>query len=209
MDRILASIPTREDNPSWGVYEHVKAAARHVAEIGRATAFLAIHPCKYGVAQARNMAVAEMLSDKCSHLFFCDDDVYVPENTISELVAMDKDIAGGCYPSVKQNPGELKVETYVVVTENRKWIKHWFKGTRQVDAVGTGCVLIKRSVFEKMPFPWFRWGEHLIEGKYQQQSDDLDFCNRCRQKGIEVWANGDIRCGHVKPVDVANFIVEA
>jgi GT2 family glycosyltransferase len=208
MDSVLACMPSRSGSPEWGPFEMMKTACRRVAEIGIAAACAIAKENKYGVAQCRNMAVAEFLTDKdCTHLFFVDDDVYVPENAIFQLLEMRKDVAAGCYPSI-YNVGELKVETYVVAWEDGKKIRKWFKGIKRVEAAGTGCMLIHRRVFDKIKFPWFRWGEYLIEGKYQQQSDDLDFCHRCRERGIEIWANGNVRCGHVKPVDIANFVAE-
>jgi GT2 family glycosyltransferase len=186
----------------------MKNACRRVAELGRAGACAIAKENKYGVAPCRNMAVAELMADKeFSHLFFVDDDVYVPPDVIFHLLEMKKDIAVGCYPSYR-NKSELQVETYVVLKYNGSWIRNWFHGIRRVDAAGTGCMLISRTVLEKIPFPWFRWGEYLIDGKYHQQSDDLDFCTRCVDLGIEIWANGDVRCGHVKPVDIANFVTE-
>lgn len=202
-------MPSRAGSPDWGPYEQMKTACRRVAEIGRAAACAITKENKYGVAQCRNMAVAEFLADKSfSHLFFVDDDVYVPENTIFQLLEMKRDIAAGCYPSIF-NLNDLKVETYIVGWQDGKKIRNWFRGDRKVDAAGTGCMLIHRRVFDRIEFPWFRWGEYLIEGKYQQQSDDMDFCHRAKALGIETWLNGYVRCGHVKPVDIGNFVSEA
>lgn len=208
MDSVLACMPSRSGNPEWGAYETMKAACRYVVEIGRSAASAICKENKYGVAPCRNMAVADFLADKnATHLLFVDDDVYVPRDAIAKLLEVNRPIVGGCYPSY-YNVSDLKVETYIVAWENGKKIRKWFKGVKRVDAVGTGCMLIRRNVLERMPFPWFRWGEHLIEGRYQQQSDDLDFCRRCAESGIESFAHGDVRCGHIKPVDLANFVGE-
>lgn len=209
MDSVLVCMPSRSGSPEFGPFKLMADACQYVAESGRANAAAISKENKYGVAPCRNMAVAEMMADRqVTHLLMVDDDVYVPRDAIAKLLDVRKDIVGGCYPSIEHADGKLAVETYIVAWEGSKKLRHWFRGPRKVSAVGTGCILIKRSVFERMPFPWFRWGEYLIEGKYQQQSDDLDFCTRCGKAGIEVWLHGDVRCGHVKPVDIANFVTE-
>jgi GT2 family glycosyltransferase len=206
---VLACIPTRDGNPPPGPFDKLGAACQHVAQTGRAAASIVVHESRYGVANCRNKAVADFLQAKdYTHLLFVDDDVYVPQETLLRLLMVNKDIACGCYPSIKHRPGELQVVTYVVVKERGGWHRNWFKGVRKVEAAGTGCMLIKRSVFDRIAFPWFRWGEYLIEGQYKEQSDDVDFCTRCNQAGVEVWADGDVRCGHVKPVDVSNFVTD-
>jgi GT2 family glycosyltransferase len=183
-------------------------ACRKLADAG-VESYLVIHQDRYGVASCRNKAVNDCIKGGYSHLFFCDDDVHVPSHTLVDLYAMNRGIAAGVYPSVKTlEPGDLKAATYVVAGKDGQWFRHWFSGIRQVDVVGGGCLLIKRGVFDKLKFPWFRWPEGIVEGEHIVKSDDLDFCERAIAAGLGIWANGDIRCGHRKLVDIANFITE-
>jgi GT2 family glycosyltransferase len=208
MDRVLACITTRDGNPPTLVREMLDAACRALAVAG-VRVELSIQQDRYSVAYCRNQAVHDCLKNGFSHLFFCDDDVYVPEHTLVDLHAMNRGIAAGLVPSIKTAyPGDLQAETYVQAAIGGQWSRHWFSGIRQVDVVGGGCMLIKRGVFEKVGFPWFRWPEGIVNGEHIRKSDDLDFCERAIAAGIGVWANGDVRCGHVKAVDIANFITE-
>jgi GT2 family glycosyltransferase len=208
MNRVLAAITTRNGTPPCRVREQVEEALRRAENAGHAS-LLTIPEDPYSVAYCRNQAVHDCLSGNYSHLWFIDDDVYVPPDSLVTLLEMRREVAAGVYPSIKTNyAGDLRAETYIVAGKDGQWFRQWFKGIRSVDVVGAGCLLIERDVFAKVKFPWFRWPEGIVNGEHIRKSDDLDFCERCIAAGVGVYANGDVRCGHVKPVDIANFITE-
>jgi len=62
----------------------------------------------------------------------------------------------------------------------------------KVDIVGTGIVLIKREVFEKLEKPWFQCYE-----KGKNAREDVYFCLRCRDAGIPVYIDTTIHTGHI------------
>ena len=210
MDKVLACITTRDGNPPLKVVAMVEDACRELAKAGIPAA-VSVPQDRYSVACCRNRAVNDAIRGGFTHIFFCDDDVYIEPDTLVKLWGMQKDVAGGVYPSIKtMYPGDLKLlHTYVVAKYEGQWLRKFFKGIRRVDAVGAGSLMIRTSVFDKVGFPWFRWPEVILpDGRHERVSDDLDFCNRCAMAGVEVWAHGDVRPGHVKPVDIRNFVGE-
>lgn len=75
----------------------------------------------------------------------------------------------------------------------------------QVGATGTGCVLIHRSVLEKLrelhPKPWPYFAESTLG--HLPVGEDITFCIRAGQAGFPVFVDTSIKIGHEKP-----FIVD-
>lgn len=66
------------------------------------------------------------------------------------------------------------------------------KGLQHVPATGTGCLLVRRYVFEKMKAPWFVCGD--LEPDLLQE--DISFCVRAGEAGYPTMIDCDMRCGH-------------
>lgn len=162
----------------------------------------------YSVAANRNEAVGDFLGRKqFSHLLFVDDDVIVPPRVIPDLLAVNAHVAGGCVPSVRAGNPYVQVQPRGVPMWLRSWpAKH---ETIAAGAVGGGCMMIRRDVFEVLGFPWFVWQETYSEaGGYGNASEDSAFCYRATEAGLLILAAGSVRCGHLKTVDVGVCVPE-
>lgn len=162
----------------------------------------------HGTAVCRNKAVADFLAHTtCSHLLFVDDDVLLPVDTIHYLAESlsqpGVDIVCGAYPTYKF-AGNCAYLYLTARPVGGDWLKEWPQGLFEVDAGGTGCMAIRREVFEAVGFPWFRWPEQHdpATGTVQWISDDVDFCDRARGKGFHVWCDGRVQPGHLKVLDL-------
>ena len=73
-------------------------------------------------------------------------------------------------------------------------------GLEQVDSVGCGVMLVRLSVFDALPQPWFstpyNGREHIGE--------DLYFCQQARAVGFDVWIDHDLsqRVRHTGTVEL-------
>jgi GT2 family glycosyltransferase len=67
-------------------------------------------------------------------------------------------------------------------------------GLMEVDGIGTGCLLIRRKVFEAMAEPWFSYRD---EG-----SEDLYFCREAKRAGFKIHLDRGLVCGHVNRIVV-------
>lgn len=124
------------------------------------------------ITRARNYLVDEFLRTDCTHLLFIDADVQVNPHDVLTLIALEKELIGGPYPKKTINwdaiafaarkypemaPNELEnlVGKFVfnldkessVVKENKKLLVY---EPTEVLEIGTGYMLIKREVFERM-----------------------------------------------------------
>jgi hypothetical protein len=117
------------------------------------------------VHRARNLLVYDFLKSDCSHLLFIDADVIVNAKDIIKLYKEDKDFIGGCYPKKhidwdkiinainsgipKQNLSYYQSDYVFNVFDGEN---PWFINdtTIRVKNVGTGYMLLKREVFDRL-----------------------------------------------------------
>lgn len=60
----------------------------------------------------------------------------------------------------------------------------------KADALGTGCMLIKRGVLEAVGYPWFRC--HDLSGG----GEDFFFCDRAKELGFGIYGDFSVQCQH-------------
>jgi len=68
------------------------------------------------------------------------------------------------------------------------------RGLQAVEAAGSGIMLIRRRVFERVPPPWFERRGEL--------GDDFHLCLKARAAGCGVFCDLDTTAGHIAPVAV-------
>lgn len=158
------------------------------------------------VNRARNSCAAKFLSGDCTHLMFVDADIQFNPKDIVKLINHDKEIVGGIYPQ-KTLPPKMVVNTLNNGEQQGDLI--------EVGTLGTGFMLIKRSVFEKMiqagATPYvdaiglspeenanqYDFFQCTIDSKGRYLTEDWSFCRRWRQLGGKIWADKTIGLTHV------------
>ena len=73
-------------------------------------------------------------------------------------------------------------------------------GAVEVDLVGTGVMLIRRTVFETMEAPWF------VANERSGGDEDTNFCLRARDLGLRIMCNTSVPCGHITAMSVTPSI---
>lgn len=128
------------------------------------------------------------------------------------LVEMDYDIVGFPTPVIfylEDKPGEAPYYFNAMdYKEDEKNGWGWeptkpCAGIKEVDAVGSGCILVSRRVLEKMKKPLFmrEWNEEGIV----ERGHDYIFCKNAKEQGFKVWAHFDHPCRHFVEVDALTY----
>ncbi len=149
------------------------------------TAMLLVYPRSCYIHEGRMEIAEEAVRSGFSHLIFIDADMVFPVDSINILASRDKDIIGVDYNKRGAIP---LASTVVPLTERKKYAPFKCK------SLGTGLLLIKISVFNKIPQPWFFY-EHVEGSKFV--GEDIWFCNKAREVGIEVWCDPTFTVKHI------------
>jgi len=145
----------------------------------------------------RNVQAQRFLATKCSHLFLLDADCVPVQGTIQRLLSHDLPIVSAPHPTLKGPDRVLMALT----ASNGAYTEHRpQQGLQMVDAVGSSGLLIERSVFEKLPRPWFRC--QYDEDGLLYRTEDFYFCERAKEHGYDIWADYELVQAHIKAMAV-------
>lgn len=151
------------------------------------------------IPYARNYCAKRFMDSKHSYLWFIDADTTPTRAALDMLLQADKSMISGLYPLLKMDTDGLRKRVNIVCRRNGagELKAATGSGVEPIDACGTGCLMIRREVFEQIEFPWFverSWGE--VRGS------DFTFCERVRAAGIPIYAHFEVQCRHRKEVDL-------
>jgi len=186
------------------------------------------------ITVGRNNAVMEFLASGCTHLLFLDADVAFGVETIQGLLAEDVDVALAPYPAKNLNEEKMQEAVlrrgglpklrdglhYVLHAQPQTVGEAFDQGRTfvEIDAGPTGCMLIKRSVFDKLreAYPdmhcringtnqgrsmqyevWWRFFDTMVDEDGEFLGEDIAFCRRWRAIGGTIWADLGATLSHV------------
>lgn len=152
------------------------------------------------------------------YIMWIDSDIIFKTEDLIELLKMNKDIASGWY--VQSNGGVLSNQTTVVEKMNQQEL--YEKGSNKnetvedmsrrtepfkVDYCGFGWMLIKKGVYEKIPYPWFVPRVIQLQkpdGTILEDvcSEDISMCEDFRKYGFDIWVHPKVRVGHQKMITI-------
>lgn len=164
------------------------------------------------VARARNTLAAEFIKcSDCTHILFLDSDLIFSSEQIKRLVDHNEDLCAGFYP--KKQDGDLAWVCNAKLHANSPDAR----GLQEMRYMGTGFLLIKRIVFEKMiasigsaieyhpdgrtaetEWDFFAVGPHKTADGYSRYlSEDWYFCQRWLDLGGKVYGDTKIIAKHI------------
>ena len=178
------------------------------------------------VTQGRNLCVAGFLESKCTHMLFVDSDIYFKPESILAMLKKDKEVLSIPYPLKtmmwdkalnKIEEGTIKTANHLKASLNTYPMKVGDSnditledGVIEVTHSPTGCMMIQRSVFDKMikAYPDKKIVQKtVINGKYVDRpnlwnffdtlhdpiektylGEDFAFCQRWKEIGGKCYA---------------------
>ena len=206
--RILIEVPTYDGRISQGTWQSLWLLDRcgHAVDCKPRTG--------YGCDMARNRIAADALNAHYDFVMMVDNDITLPRDALRNLLEHDADFVMGYYLNRYARGGNRYTTLYKVgydwqmydaaeLVQLREQGEHRIK----VKGGGMGCALLRTSVFERLDFPWFKWTDMAFDrydaadayecaDKFQSGGEDINFCNRCRDAGIEIFADTRVACGH-------------
>lgn len=157
----------------------------------------------YDVASARNLIAQEAKTEQSDYVLMVDNDIRLPSDALRNLLEYPVDVCLGFYAhrwgstfDGRTNVcrlGEFNYTDMYNIEELRKLRESDVK-REQVHGGGLGCALIKTSLFDQIDFPYFKW-THYRDGNVL--SEDLNFCERCCEKGIPIFVDPRVGCSHL------------
>jgi len=144
------------------------------------------------IQESRTKVAEAAIKEGSTHLMFIDHDMVFPENGITTLLSRGKEIIGGLY-NARMFPININVfglNSGLIKTLKQDEIP---AEPFRIDGIGAGFLLIETGVFKKIEPPYFAlepWGNGTV-------GEDVYFCKKAREAGVEVWCDPTIPLKHI------------
>lgn len=149
------------------------------------------------IYESRNKICKQAIEIGADYVMWFDSDMVIPHDTMSRLLADEKDIVSGLY--------FRRVSPYTPVAFKKIRLSdgeeqgHWEgfddypeNTVFELEGIGFGCVLITTDVLMDIASKYGTWFDPI--GHY---GEDLSFCIRARECGYKVWLDSSVKLGHV------------
>jgi hypothetical protein len=171
----------------------LKDAIKFMAVKGLGVAFAETFSAN--LARNRNRMVDEAQQANADYLMFIDDDMTFDPDSIYNLWLLKEDVVSGLavgkmYP---HKPGAANINPE---TGKHDIMPHFPpQGLITVDGVGTGFMMIKMMVFDKITKPYFAFAPNGDD----VTGEDYFFCAKAREAGCKIRVDCGSVIGHLGP----------
>ena len=138
------------------------------------------------LANQRLDIVDHAIERKCTHILFVDTDQTYPRDTLHRLLKHDVDVVA-CNIATKQIPAQPTARFYNPnnLASGTRVYNNPAKGLEKVWRVGTGVMLLKTKIFERIGFDVF--GQPWKPEVRRYQGEDWSLVEACEKAGIDVY----------------------
>lgn len=168
----------------------------------------------YDCATARNHIADRSIFVKADYVLMVDNDVVLPRDALLNLMEDTKDVCLGYYAHRDADnayhgntcvcrlykPDGTKYFNYPIESQytgkELSEMKNRGEYKVQIHGGGMGCALIKTDVFKHLEYPWYGF-VNLPNRGHTVLSEDLTFCEKCKQADIPIYTDTRVGCGHM------------
>lgn len=146
------------------------------------------------IADARNAIVEQAQAAGVKWLLMCDTDQLYPEDTFTKLLGNGLDVCGVAVHRRWAPFDRIFYRGEIGKYKNVEDEEAFSGEIIEVDATGTGCMLINMEIFDEIEYPWFFFSVGR-EGK--AVGEDINFCSKVRDTGRKIYVDTSIEVGHL------------
>lgn len=159
----------------------------------------------YAVHQARNILANFAIEQQFDYIFWIDADIILPNDILDSLVKDNKEIVSGYYIKKQENVEICELFGINPADPEKKALSNILQkdlpktvGVYGIEACGFGCTLIDMNVFKKYSekYPDDAFFDYIFK-KNEMCSEDILFCKKCKEIGIQTFVDTRYRCGHI------------
>jgi len=142
--------------------------------------------------------------DGFDYVLHTDADMAFSPESVQRLLDSDKDIISAAYRR-RDYPGDM-VAGFWDEQRGAKFLPWDSSGIQRVDFTGCGLQLVKRHVYEKLPYPWYEFKSLVAKSKNGTEygyevGEDIGFAMKAKQAGIEIYVDCDNKIQHLTDWD--------
>lgn len=210
--KIFMGIPSTGDRRDAQNYAMRRLEKRHKDDVEFIYPSLCAHRIFHDFA--RNAFVEEFLESDADILWFLDSDIVPHPDSVQFVLDTQSGwkAAGITYPIWMKD--KIVYTTYVMHPTREGHLTYSNSqptaGREFVAGIATGCLFLKKDVFKDLQKPYFEF-KYDPESREMIEGEDLGFCRKLHQLGIEVFTDHALVCKHYKTVDlvdITNYAIE-
>lgn len=197
--KILIAVPT---TPFGGIHPECFKSIYGLDPCGHWLVF--DYVSGYDCAAARNRIAQQAIDEEADYVLMVDSDTVLPSDALRLMLEYPVDVLAACCPHrPNSNIADGRINatklgefdyTDFYMTEDLAELRERGITRERIHGCGFGATLVRTGVFKAIEWPWFKWTDY---GNGTCLSEDLYFCGRCNDKGIGVYLDPRVLCGHV------------
>lgn len=162
----------------------------------------------YDCATARNSIAQKAMNIGADYVLMVDNDVVLPKDALINLLDGEVDVCLGYYAHrdadniYRGRTCVCKLGWYNYPLESEYLgielgdLRNAGVKRVAIHGGGMGCAFIRTDVFRRLKYPWYDWVNYA-DGNRGMLSEDLYFCEQCKNAGITIYADPRVACGHM------------